>query len=284
VPGQDGDGNPAAPGDGAAYGIDFGWSRREGLVGTNGSPSQSLDPDDAGIRPDSVQPIAVFPHNATSDGHFSITGGYVYRGPVQDPAMQGKYFWSDFILAKSFAGSLDGEGVFTHTNITSDLTASAAEGGYAIHQITSYVEDAAGNIYLLDFGDECAPGCTGENGFNGFLTQFGTGELYRITVVPRLSGDYNDDGSVDAADYVFWRNRLGLVVGMPNDDTPGVGMDDYDRWKANYGTTSMEGGGAGAHGAIPEPSALALAALAAACCSGCRTIRGRRRPLRGTRR
>jgi hypothetical protein len=45
------------------------------------------------------------------------------------------------------------------------------------------------------------------------------------------NGDYNNNGSVDAADYVLWRNGGPLQ----NDSTPGVQPGDYDAWRANFG-------------------------------------------------
>jgi hypothetical protein len=59
-----------------------------------------------------------------------------------------------------------------------------------------------------------------------------------------LSGDYNDDGLIDAADYVVWRKMLG-------------GNDEYNAWRQNFGTAS--GGAAG----VPEPTAVVLFAFAA---------------------
>jgi hypothetical protein len=44
-----------------------------------------------------------------------------------------------------------------------------------------------------------------------------------------LPGDYNLDNVVDAADYVVWRKNLGSGTSLPNDDTDGVGQDDYTR-------------------------------------------------------
>jgi hypothetical protein len=50
------------------------------------------------------------------------------------------------------------------------------------------------------------------------------------------AGDYNNNGAVDAADYVVWRNSLDQSVTLPNDTTPGmVTAADYDVWKANFG-------------------------------------------------
>ena len=50
-----------------------------------------------------------------------------------------------------------------------------------------------------------------------------------------LPGDYNQDHVVNAADYTVWRNNLGSGTSLPNDSSAGVGPDDYDRWKTNFG-------------------------------------------------
>jgi hypothetical protein len=84
------------------------------------------------------------------------------------------------------------------------------------------------------------------------------------SITPRsggLEGDYNNNGTVDAADYVVWRDNLGAPAGtLPNDPNGGVvGTVQYDTWKANFGNTI--GGGSSVAGAVPEPSALSLLAL-----------------------
>ena len=73
-----------------------------------------------------------------------------------------------------------------------------------------------------------------------------------------LLGDYNDNGTVDAADYTVWRNRLHSATSLRNDDTPGVGHDDYTRWTANYGQTAGSGSVANLNVAVPEPVSLVL--------------------------
>ncbi|MFO0790006.1 MAG: hypothetical protein U0805_11170 [Pirellulales bacterium] len=71
-----------------------------------------------------------------------------------------------------------------------------------------------------------------------------------------VSGDYNGNGVVDAADYVLWRNGGPLQ----NDPTPGVQAADYDYWRSRFGATSGAGTGLGAaSAAVPEPSCVALA-------------------------
>ena len=76
-----------------------------------------------------------------------------------------------------------------------------------------------------------------------------------------LPGDYNQNGTVDAADYALWRDNNGSLTSLPNDDTPGVADDDYTRWRANFGRTVGGGNGAsvGFVGSVaPEPSSLIL--------------------------
>ena len=52
-----------------------------------------------------------------------------------------------------------------------------------------------------------------------------------------LAGDYNNNGIVDAADYVLWRNGGPLQ----NDPTAGVQPGDYNIWRANFGRTAGAG-------------------------------------------
>jgi hypothetical protein len=83
-----------------------------------------------------------------------------------------------------------------------------------------------------------------------------------------VAGDYNQDGAVDAADYVVWRNNLGSGTSLPNDDTPGVGPDDYNRWRSHFGQTAGSGAvipsTASLSAAVPEPSTAMLLILTAA--------------------
>ncbi len=93
-------------------------------------------------------------------------------------------------------------------------------------------------------------------------------------VVPGLTGDYNSNGVVDAADYVTWRNNLNQSVNLPNDSTPGtVTQADYDVWRANFGKTAEVGGPLGSGAAVPEPGTWMLSMLAAIALAGCHKSR-----------
>ncbi len=60
-----------------------------------------------------------------------------------------------------------------------------------------------------------------------------------------VPGDYNSDDVVDAADYVAWRKNDGTQAG-------------YDMWRANFGTTLVNGVGS-ASTIVPERPSLLLA-------------------------
>jgi hypothetical protein len=75
------------------------------------------------------------------------------------------------------------------------------------------------------------------------------------------SGDYNNNGVVDAADYVVWRKRNNQSVTLPNDATPGsVTGSDYTVWRTNFARTQGSGSAA-ALAVVPEPGSVVLALL-----------------------
>ena len=77
-----------------------------------------------------------------------------------------------------------------------------------------------------------------------------------------VPGDYNNDGTVDAADYVLWR-KGGLLVNEV--DTPGtVNGADYTAWRARFGKPGGAGAGVIVNAAVPEPATCVLLVIAAA--------------------
>lgn len=76
-----------------------------------------------------------------------------------------------------------------------------------------------------------------------------------------IQGDYNRDGTVDAADYVVWRDSLTDTVSEPGLGADGdgdgiVGTGDLSVWQANFGATLPQSI------ATPEPTAAVMALTA----------------------
>jgi GH25 family lysozyme M1 (1,4-beta-N-acetylmuramidase) len=82
------------------------------------------------------------------------------------------------------------------------------------------------------------------------------------------AGDFDRSGTVDAADYVLWRNTMGqsVNVGTSADGnlSGAIDADDYRIWSQNFGKTYASGSGSslGSSG-VPEPTAIGLALLGA---------------------
>ncbi|HYJ31670.1 MAG TPA: PQQ-dependent sugar dehydrogenase [Candidatus Binatia bacterium] len=80
----------------------------------------------------------------------SITGGYVYRGCVI-PDLQGTYFFADYCSGAIYSGRFVGGAMANVIDRTAEL---APGGGLSIGSITSFGEDARGELYICDGGGE----------------------------------------------------------------------------------------------------------------------------------
>ncbi len=107
-------------------GANYGWNIMEGLhcyLPSTGCNQSGL-----------TLPIFEYDHSQGC----SITGGYVYRGD-QTPSLQGSYIYGDYCSGKIWALTYDG-GAVTENILLVDSGLS----------ITSFSEDPAGNLYILD--------------------------------------------------------------------------------------------------------------------------------------
>jgi len=111
---------------GEAAGKNFGWRLREGLHKT---PKKGV----GGRKPKgAIDPIYEYRHNSKSNGGLSITGGYVYRGPIK--SLNGHYFFADLTNPRIWSiREKNGKA----TNFTDHTNALLSPKGKPILQISS---------------------------------------------------------------------------------------------------------------------------------------------------
>jgi hypothetical protein len=151
----------------------------------------------------STPPIFEYDHSA---GNCSVTGGYVSRGPSA-PSLAGKYLYGDFCSGQIWMLQ-PGGGAGWSSTVLMDTT----------HQISSFGEDEAGDVYVVAYGTSGAvykfvdddgdlgnrpdinrDGCISVVDFNLWLTAFKTG-----VVQPGTFPDVNNDGAVSVVDFNLW--------------------------------------------------------------------------------
>ncbi len=135
---------------GSPGGENYGWNILEGDLPFR-CPEPLTGADCDTIAANSVRPILTYDH---VEGR-SITGGYVYRGSAIT-SLQGTYFFADFVTARIWSFRYDG------TTMTELVERSAefvprekADSGFLSKStrpnVSSFGEDAAGELYLVDF-------------------------------------------------------------------------------------------------------------------------------------
>jgi glucose/arabinose dehydrogenase len=110
---------------GRARGVNYGWRPWEGRHRLYREPA-----------PGAVFPVLTKQHSA---GYCSITGGYVVRDPTL-PALAGRYVYGDFCEGHVRAARLS----------TGHATGDRQLDLPSIGQISSFGQDAAGHVYVLD--------------------------------------------------------------------------------------------------------------------------------------
>jgi fibronectin-binding autotransporter adhesin len=126
--------------------------------------------------------------------------------------------------------------------------------------------DVVNSLFFNDLGQAAGTWGAIGNPAATFQSEFFTGPgLLRVSVLAEtgIRGDYNNNGIVDAPDFVLWRNSSGTTVALPNDDIGGtIGAAHYNQWRANFGAT-VGAGASLAQTSLPEPAAVMPGALAA---------------------
>jgi hypothetical protein len=192
-------------------GQNFGWRPREGFF----DQPQFSDPSPPGAK----DPVHAYPIGSAA----AIIGGPVYRGSAM-PWLDGTYFFTDFEKRQVWSFRYDGTVMTDFIDRTAELASPLGSYG----GVASFAEDGAGEMYMIDYL---------------------RGDLYKIVAAtPEEYGDFNENGVVDAADYVAWRKNVPGTY----DET------DYNNWVKFFGgTLGASSGSGGSNGSsIPEPHSL----------------------------
>ncbi len=185
-------------------GQNYGWRCKEGnaCTGLSGCTCAS---------PSLTSPIHVYGHN--SSGGYSLTGGFVYRGCAIE-GLQGTYFFADYVTSRIWSLRYDGTTVSGFQLRTTQLTPSSE--GFTVNQISSFGEDANGELYIVDQGSGT------------------TGQIFKIVPAdgsngcdPGLVGDIDGNGLVNGADLAAVLSAWGTKGGGADLDGDGsVGGSD----------------------------------------------------------
>jgi T5SS/PEP-CTERM-associated repeat protein len=180
----------------------------------------------------------------------------------------------------SAGGTYDLVGITGNAILGGQLQLAMLGGFIPTASNTFTVLNAAGGVFGVFTNVTTDQRLTTNDGIGSFLVHYGPGSAFNQNQIVltnfelvALPGDYNQNGRVDAADYVLWRNTLSQAgVGLAADGNGNGQIDsgDYNIWRAHFGQSA--GNGALTGGSVPEPSTLALLILAA---TGVR-LRGRR--------
>lgn len=121
-------------------GRNFGWRYLEGTQPFNGTAPTGLTP-----------PVAEYGHGTGPRQGNSVTGGYVYRGPVT--SLRDRYVFADFVRGNiwtvPFASLVDGQTLASNRfeRRNEDFAPDVGD----INSLASFGEDSAGNLFIVDF-------------------------------------------------------------------------------------------------------------------------------------
>ncbi len=122
-------------------GLNLGWPLFEGRRALQGN-------NPAGI----TMPVTEYSHGTGPLEGRSITGGFVYRGPVE--ALQGLYVFADFISGNIWTVPIAGltQGTTTPSSAFTNRNAAFTPNAGTLTRIVGFGEDAAGNLYIVSIG------------------------------------------------------------------------------------------------------------------------------------
>jgi hypothetical protein len=204
----------------------------------------------------------------SGSGSFTGTGTAVFLAslsPGSSPASVsfagGATLGGGTSLVMELGGTTPGSG-YDRIQVAGELSIG---GVLAVSLIGGFVPGAGNTFDILDWGILSGTFSSLQLPALPSTYAWDTSQLYASGVLSvvgvGISGDYNNNGIVDGADYVLWR-KGGPLVNEVN--TPGVvDSADYTEWRARIGNTS--GSGVSIEGettVVPEPHTSLFVMLA----------------------
>jgi probable HAF family extracellular repeat protein len=207
----------------------------------------------------------------------SATGTEAFRW-TQGGGMVGLGILPGFVSSRADDVSADGSVVIGWGHSASDTAAFLWDATHGIRNLRDVLVNDFGlgtNLDGWNLGYARGVSADGQVVVGYGTNPNGNTEAWiaRLATEPMSKGDFNSDGTVDAADYVVWRKNF-------SDDPT-----KYDEWRDNFGRTLSAGSGsalpsaAPLSAAVPEPATWLLLLLSAAApLLGYRSSRKKRWP------
>ncbi|WP_425396386.1 hypothetical protein [Aeoliella sp.] len=231
-----------------------------------------------------------FGNGLTASEDYEFTYGPAYGTLALDTSHTGTFsnYWHIDHATPVASGKRDLYSVALH-EILHAIGVGASETWNELSSGTSWTGDEviaeAGTGANMVTGGHVAHGKTGKNIYTGatqeavmdptlnvgtrkYLTTLDLAFLRDLgysTITPEfgIPGDFNDDGIVNLADYVLWRNNLGAgneaAINF-HGNGGGITSADYTIWKDNFGNLQAAGSFS-SPSLVPEPHAALLACL-----------------------
>ena len=176
-------------------GRNYGWRCMEGTTCTSLTGCECN-------APFLTLPVRDYLHNG---GNCSVTGGFVYNG-CAIPDLVGTYLFGDYCSGRIWSFEIQGGVAVNFVNRTQELAPTVG----TINQITSFGQDALGEIYIIDQG----------------------GEIWKI--VPDTIDDCNGNLVADGCDIA-----LGTSIDCNQNGVP----DECETFSTNYCTAGSSASG-----------------------------------------
>jgi hypothetical protein len=193
-------------------------------------------------RPDVVERFGLLVTSGFNNNNWTTTDvlGFANTGVNAQATTLGAQFRFTSMAPNSYAISLirksDGQVLLRRAGLLSSLGAGSID-----------------TLEILMFGNGSGNGLMGSGGLPTGEREFFFNNLQidRVANTALLSGDYNNDGIVDAADFVVWRDGLNIIYTQ----------EHLEIWRAHFGQTVPASGDYNQKGpvdAVPEPTSIIL--------------------------